>query len=304
MTKKLIIVISLCVLKILFGQGKILFGTTSLGGLYNAGTIFQYGLETGKFQKKADFNKTNGSMPTGTLVQVKNKLYGLTTEGGTKSFGVLYELNLSSNELTKKIDFVGANGTWPTGSLMKVSDTKLYGLTWPGGLYGMGTLFEYDVESGIMTKKHDFKANTDGGTRPSGSLTLANNGRIYGLTSSGGNYNNGTLFEYNIPNNIIVKLADFQRNITGATPEGDLLQASNGKLYGLTPIGGDNDFGTLFEFDTDTGVLTKKINFDQTIGSSIASLIEAKNGKLYGTTETGEHMILERFSNMILHKIQ
>jgi len=45
------------------------------------------------------------------------------------------------------------------------------------------------------------------------------------------------------------------------------MQASNGKLYGMTSSGGSNNSGVLFEFDPATGTYTKKLDFDGSNGS-------------------------------------
>jgi uncharacterized repeat protein (TIGR03803 family) len=44
----------------------------------------------------------------------------------------------------------------------------------------------------------------------------------------------------------------------GANPSGDLVQASNGKLYGMTYGGGDNYRGIIFSYDRATFTYTKR----------------------------------------------
>ena len=67
------------------------------------------------------------------------------------------------------------------------------------------------------------------------------------------------------------------------------MQASNGKLYGLTEFGGTNNLGVLFEYDISTSTYTKKIDFDGANHGSEpkGTLLEASNGKFYGTTTKG-----------------
>lgn len=73
----------------------------------------------------------------------------------------------------------------------------------------------------------------------------------------------------------------------GLNPRGQLVQASNGILYGTT--GGDliNSDGTIYEI-TPSGTLTTITNFGGTAGESpYAGVIQAANGDLYGTTLYG-----------------
>jgi len=53
------------------------------------------------------------------------------------------------------------------------------------------------------------------------------------------------------------------------------MQATNGKLYGMTTNGGANDLGVLFEYDITTDTYTEILDFDRTNGSQpYGSLIE------------------------------
>ncbi len=75
----------------------------------------------------------------------------------------------------------------------------------------------------------------------------------------------------------------------GAYPDGTLLQATDGSLYGTTHSGSNVSAGTIFKITTN-GVLTTLYDFcspagicPQNIGAE-APLIQAAHGKLYGTT--------------------
>ncbi len=113
---------------------------------------------------------------------------------------------------------------------------------------------------------------------------------LYGVASSGGKYGYGTLFSFNVSNNILDVKNNFDNDAEGGNPIGKLLLASNGKFYGTTNGGGDSlGFGVLFEFDPVTNVFSKKINFDgpTTGGNNYSSLIEYPTGKLIGTCSSG-----------------
>ena len=66
-----------------------------------------------------------------------------------------------------------------------------------------------------------------------GSLMLASDGKLYGMTSEGGSGNVGVIFSFDPSASTYTKLKDFD-NTDGASPLGSLMQASDGKLYGMT----------------------------------------------------------------------
>jgi uncharacterized repeat protein (TIGR03803 family) len=73
----------------------------------------------------------------------------------------------------------------------------------------------------------------------------------------------------------------------GANPEGSLIQAANGNLYGTAQFGGANNFGTVFKI-VSRGILTTLHSFDSTDGAyPEGRLVQATNGSFYGTTNVG-----------------
>ncbi len=77
----------------------------------------------------------------------------------------------------------------------------------------------------------------------------------------------------------------------GDDPQGGLVQATNGKLYGTTYGGGANGAGTVFKI-TPSGTLTTVYSFCAESGCSdgaypYTALVQATNGSLYGTTTGG-----------------
>jgi len=72
----------------------------------------------------------------------------------------------------------------------------------------------------------------------------------------------------------------------GDFPKGALIQGTDGKIYGVTPSGGNGD-GTVFNMTT-AGALTTLHLFDGTDGNGPAGgLLQATNGNFYGTTAGG-----------------
>ena len=263
-----------------------LYGLTLLGGANNQGVLFEYDANSNVYSKRFDFSSTNGSNPRGSLMEAVNgKLYGMTQNGGVNASGVLFEYNMTNNSYSKKFDFSPSNASSPFGSLIEASNSKLYGMTNQGGVNGLGVLFEYNTSNNVYIKKHDFSSAN--GSNPRGSLIEASNGKLYGMTVVGGASNQGVLFEYDANINSYTKKFDFSAP-NGIYPEGSLIEASNGKLYGMTSGGGTNGLGVLFEYDVNSTVYTKKYDFSTANGSNPrGSLIEVTNGKLYGMTYGG-----------------
>ena len=263
------------------------WGMTPLGGANDKGVIFKTDANGDNYSVAHSFD--DGSGPDGSLLMASNgKLYGLTAAGGDNGKGMLFEYNPGTNVFTKKFDFDGtANGNEPAASLVETSNGKLYGITYSGGANDKGVLFEYDITTNTVTNKFDFDGTTNGES-PVASLTVANS-KLYGMTSGGGLNANGVIFEYDPTANTFANIFDFDGGTTGGSPLGNLMEATNGNLYGLTNSGGANGAGVLFEYNVASATYTNKLdfNFGTHGGYPQASLIEGVNGKLYGVVPYG-----------------
>ncbi|MEA2922746.1 MAG: hypothetical protein QOF07_2711, partial [Bradyrhizobium sp.] len=178
----------------------------------------------------------------------------------------------------------GADGGTPVGSLAMDAAGRLFGTTELGGDFGYGTVFE--IAGGTLTTLVSFDGTN--GNRlgnpifPLAGLTLDAAGDLFGTTSAGGTYNQGTVFE--LVNSGTVSAPDytsFQRgpiilwNFTGgadgAYPAAGLTVDAAGDLFGTTagdPFGGGGGpggFGSVFELvKTDSGY-TMAPNFTGTL---------------------------------------
>ena len=273
------------------GDGK-LYGMTTAGGSSGVGVIFSFDPSSFTYTKLKDFDYPGGDIPFGSLTQAGDgKLYGMTADGGNGGaynyYGVIFSFDPSSSIYTKLKDFDGANGHDPNGSLMEASNGKLYGMTTAGGSSGAGVVFSFDPSSSTFIELKDFEAAD--GRNPSASLMQASNGKVYGMTPTGGRRNVGVIFSFDPSTGAYTKLKDFDY-ADGAYPFGSLVQAKNGKLYGMTNSGaaGSNYEGVIFSLDPSTSIYTKLMNFDGTNGAHPnGSLVQASNGKLYGMTTAG-----------------
>lgn len=270
-----------------------LYGTTNAGGAYDYGVLFQFDTETATFTKKYDFNgETGGGSPRGTLIQAKNgKLYGTTTGGGTGKVGTIFEFDPITSVYADKFSFDGkTDGARPCPSLVEGEDGNLYGTTVYGGTGDYGVLFQFVIGTSSYSVKFNFDNEMNGAYSQTG-LTKLKNGNLYGVAQFGGANNDGVIFEYDPTASKITKKFDFsnKQDITGNSPQSSLIQATDGKLYGMTYSGALADVGGVFQFDPQTTNFTRQFDFHTSeIGNmAVASLIYANDKMLYGITETG-----------------
>jgi len=118
-------------------------------------------------------------------------------------------------------------------------------------------------------------------------FTLHSYAQLWGMTGLGGANDLGVIYSINLDGSNYQVRHSFD-SINGSRPNGGLIKASDGKLYGLTPFGGVNNMGIIFSFDTTTNTFTKLYDFNLTDGGyPLGSLVEAANGNLYGMTNQG-----------------
>ncbi len=268
------------------GSG-VLVGLALDGGTASSGALFRYTVGTNTFTELVSFSFSNGSRPRGRLVKASNGLfYGLTSNGGTNNKGVLFSFDPGTNTYTLRHTFgTGTGGDFPLGSLIEVSG-KLYGTCSEGGTSGQGTIFEYTLATNTMVKKVDLVPNSGG--VPKSGLFKASNGTLYLMTSIGGGVNNkGSILSYTAGATTITPLFSFTTT-TGSMPLGDLMQASNGLLYGTLSADGTAGAGTLFSFNPVGNAFTKLLDMDVLLGGiPCGDLKQATNTQLYGMAREG-----------------
>jgi uncharacterized repeat protein (TIGR03803 family) len=159
-----------------------------------------------------------------------------------------------------------------------------WGLSSYGGQNNAGTVFTL-TNAGVFTKRADLQLN-DGNTMRS-ELTKATDGFHYGVAYGGGHTGVGLLFRFDPATNAYTILHHMQPS-TGSNPDKGVMQASNGKLYGVCRFGGANGAGTLYEYDLTTNTFTKRVDFGGANGvQPRGRLVEVSGGRLVGVTQQG-----------------
>jgi uncharacterized repeat protein (TIGR03803 family) len=175
-----------------------------------------------------------------------------------------------------------------------------YGVSPKGGDFDGGVIFIYNPENQDVTNVHSFKNSMDeeqeNGILPVGRFLKTSDGKLYGVTTDGGdpygahNVGYGIIYRFDTSGNIFTKLYDFKLE-TGALPYSPLMQASNGKIYGTYTSGGPGNAAGIYSFDLTTGIYKAEYSFTIFDGSPRGILTEAAPGKLFGT------LLPERYTN-------
>ncbi len=263
-----------------------IYGVSQGGGLNGDGVLFQYDLNTNTYNVIHSFEETTGNYATAAPIEVEpGILYGTTSECDSYE-GVIYKFVLADSTYTVLHHFNSGTGSLPFGSLV-FEDGKLLGMTYGGGENDCGVIFQFDIQQEQYLDLYHF-TNTDG-SYPYGGLTIASSGRVFGLTSQGGDHDNGTIFEFDLENQEMLQIISLQSDVNGGGLYGNLVEAPNGMLYITTSWGGEYNNGTILEFNPDEFTVSTKVHFiSETTGRNVyGSLTLSSNGLLYGMCKKG-----------------
>lgn len=125
------------------------------------------------------------------------------------------------------------------------------------------------------------------GSVPTASLLQLADGRIYGVRSSGGTEDCGTIFSVKPDGTEFTVLKNF--NVEDGAAPAAIVDGGNGKIYGITGTKGTGFFGTIFSINPDgSGFTTLHAFSNPAQGWKPASLIRAADGHLYGACLIGD----------------
>jgi len=189
---------------VIFDGAGNLYGTTSGGGTYNCGTVFQLTPNGSGWAENVlySFNPNIGDGCTplaGLIFDGSGNLYGTNYTAGYQGGGTAFELTpdgqgvWTETVLNAFTSGVGDGGL--QGALTLDAAGNLYGTTYGGGL-GLGAAFELIPSGGYWTytSLHDF-INYDDGEFPIGNVILDAYGNAYGTASQGGENEYGVVWE-------------------------------------------------------------------------------------------------------------
>jgi len=235
-----------------------LYGTTTEGGAYNHGTVFELSPQSGGVWTETilhSFDRSDGAAPLfGVAIDGSGNLYGTAELGGNGNgcdhgCGTVYELSPSGNSwvYTVLYKFNQSTGAFPNSPISIDSAGNLYGTVYQGGVSGCnstcGGIFKLAPKpGGGITKYTALFDGQNGGNPLSGVLLEEELGVAFGTTLWGNNV-------YEIKGKsaaTIYQFCSLPGCADGRTPQGGILQGRSGKLYGVTEQGGAYGGGVVF----------------------------------------------------------
>lgn len=292
------------------------YGTTRGGGTYGVGTVMELSppaVSGGAWTLTTLYNFVpygpGGYVPISDVVKDQaGAFYGATYSGGDPvcNCGVVYKLvppAIKGGAWTQSQLYAftgGADGRLPApATLALTTKGTLYGVTLRGGSWDSGALYQLTTKNGKAYAEsvlYSFGDLADAST-PSGPILLDAAGSLYGVTSLGGAFGQGTLYKY-VPA-VNGQLATYSilysfggSTTTGSYPNGNLIFDASGDIYGVTNGGGDADGdGVAYMLAPGSPTWTESIlyAFNATNGiNPIGGLTwNHKTNQLYGTASSG-----------------
>ena len=244
----------------------------------------------------------DGAQPyAGVTLDNAGHLYGTTSAGGADNYGVVFAMagpGIPGPTILHAFAG-GSDGQQSFGSLVADASGNLYGVTWAGGAYQAGTVFEMtrDPVGGIWSETvlYEFRGAPADGANPYAGVTFDSAGNLYGTTYAGGTSGFGTVFKLT-PNQdgtwSETVLHSFAGGNDGGNPYGGITLDALGNLYGTTNAGGPGRHGTIFKMaQTQAGQWSETVLYGFTGGVDggwpDAGIILDGAGNLYGTAVVG-----------------
>jgi uncharacterized repeat protein (TIGR03803 family) len=193
-------------------SGGNLYGTTTTGGSYGFGTVFELipsSSSPGTWSETTLYSfagyNSDGAAPVGLFLNpFDGNLYGETRYGGSGASGdnsnppdgagTVFKVTPAGSGSVLWDFNGGSDGDLPYAGVIADSAGNLYGTTQSGGT-GYGTVFELN-KAGAYSVLHRFAGGTSDGAEPAASLTNYA-GILYGTTMQGGSSGAGTVFKIN-----------------------------------------------------------------------------------------------------------
>lgn len=263
--------------------GSILYGLAPYKS-WGGGVVYKFDLNTSIYSVIYDGFSYDGGEPFGSFAQNGSMLYFIT-QGGSYVSSRMFSLNTLTDAVVQIFDLQSvynygtSSHTWGSPLFLnsRLYASVNYGTTQYGYLFGI------DTDGNNFNKVAVFKGSSNG-KRPTGSLTYAES-KLFGMTTEGGNNDQGIIFSVNPDGTNYTVLHDFSAT-EGWLPYGSLIYDA-GVLYGMAAYGGTSEDGTIFKINTNGTGFSVLHNFNGISGVSPYGSLMLDAGVLYGTTNTG-----------------
>ena len=279
--------------QLLVGQDGNLYGTTEYGGGAacpqlvmgpGCGTVFKVTLQGTESILYAFQGQGDGLIPTGAVIQVASgDLYGTTNGGGLANSGVMFHIEPDGTEETIHQFNYAVEGAVP-GTPILGHDGNFYVLLGSG--FGS---FARVTPTGDTTLVYTFAQVPGDAAFPNGILTRDAEGNFYGTAPYGGAEGFGVVFKLT-PAGEEQIVYSFSGGDDGSRPNGPVLLATNGLMYGTTTYGGSKNYGVIYELSPEGAqsvVHTFKLPTYTPVQGNGIGLVEGKHHYIYGATTGG-----------------
>jgi len=185
----------------------IIFGTTSVGGTYGYGTVFQLTPSQSGYTEtilhEFALQDDGGTPYAGLVFDSSGNLYGTTTDGGDPAGGggggTVFELTYAGGATWNFNVLDGLAGSGISGTYRNVvldASGNIYATTHCDGPYGSGTVYKLTPSGSTWTysQLYAFTGQSDG-LYSFSNLVIDKDGNLYGTTKYGGTDGNGVIFK-------------------------------------------------------------------------------------------------------------
>jgi uncharacterized repeat protein (TIGR03803 family) len=260
------------------------YGTTTFGGTSNNGVLFRI-TQNGTYTALHNFaGGSDGLNPYAPPMEATDgNLYGTTLGSSTIGPTVYRYSRLSGYSILHQFD--AAQGQFFASSLIQGTDGNLYLSANAGGTNNCGVILKVTL-AGTVLSSYSFPCGLGGGS-PNGSLLQADDSNFYGTAIDGGSTGAGIVYKMGLDGAVSILYGFLGSPSDGANPQGALVQATDGNLYGTTVSGGHAAQGTLFQISP-SGTYRQLFEFRNKAGElPFGSPVQHTNGKIYGTVVQG-----------------
>ncbi|HZY78000.1 MAG TPA: choice-of-anchor tandem repeat GloVer-containing protein, partial [Cyclobacteriaceae bacterium] len=188
-----------------------------------------------------------GSSLTFLTVTKDGRVFGTAEQLSAEEHAFIYEVDVTTGEMTVKKEYPG-DGLFT--KFVEGPDGKLYSyLFWNSD----NTVVRYDVDLNEFETLGSFTGQLVGANiiPP----YLSPEGKIYGMTRTGGNFNRGVLFEYDVAGNVFTNRYHFNETHT-TTFGAPFVNVKDNKMFGTVSANGTGVNGYFFILDLTTNAFT------------------------------------------------